>query len=109
MEEKTLLLKQLGDTPVLRIIDFFINNLLFDYSREEILQNMEISRKTLFKIWRELEDSSVVLVTRKIGKAKMYRLNRDNEVVKKLIELNLAVGRRAMMKAVEAESVKVAA
>jgi AraC-like DNA-binding protein len=96
LQEKTLLLKQLGDTPVLRIIDFFINNLLFDYSREEILQNMRISRKTLFKIWRELEDSNVVVVTRKIGKAKMYRLNRDNEVVKKLIELNLAVGRRAM-------------
>jgi len=109
LEDKTLLLKQLGDTPVLRIIDFFINNLLFDYSREEVLENVSISRKTLFKIWRELEDSGIVVLTRKVGKAKMYRLNRESEVVKKLIELDLALGRQAMMKVVKAKPIDVSA
>jgi len=102
-----LLLKRLGDTPTLRIIDFFIDNLLFDYSREEILKNVSISRKTLFKIWRDLEDSEIIVMTRKVGKAKMYRLNRENEVVKKLIDLDLALGKQAMMKAVETRSIEV--
>lgn len=107
MENKTLLLKRLGDTPTLRIIDFFIDNLLFDYSKEEILKNVSISRKTLFKIWRDLEDSEIIVMTRKVGKAKMYRLNRENEVVKKLIDLDLALGKQAMMKAVETQSIEV--
>ena len=102
-----MLLKRLGDTPTLRIIDFFIDNLLFDYSREEILKNVSISRKTLFKIWRDLEDSEIIVMTRKVGKAKMYRLNRENEVVKKLIDLDLALGKQAMMKAVETRSIEV--
>lgn len=102
-----MLLKRLGDTPTLRIIDFFIDNLLFDYSREEILKNVSISRKTLFKIWRDLEDSEIIVMTRKVGKAKMYRLNRENEVVKKLIDLDLALGKQAMMKAVETQSIEV--
>lgn len=102
-----MLLKRLGDTPTLRIIDFFIDNLLFDYSKEEILKNVSISRKTLFKIWRDLEDSEIIVMTRKVGKAKMYRLNRENEVVKKLIDLDLALGKQAMMKAVETQSIEV--
>ncbi len=106
MENKTLFLKRLGDTPTLRIIDFFIDNLLFDYSREEILKNVSISRKTLFKIWRDLEDSGIMVMTRQVGKAKMYRLNRENEVVKKLVELDLALGKQAMMKAVETQSIE---
>lgn len=102
-----MLLKRLGDTPTLRIIDFFIDNLLFDYSKEEILKNVSISRKTLFKIWSDLEDSEIIVMTRKVGKAKMYRLNRENEVAKKLIDLDLALGKQAMMKAVETRSIEV--
>ncbi len=109
VEDKSLLLKSLGDTPILRIIDFFLDNPLFDYSREEVLENVAISRKTLFKIWRELEDSEIMIMTRKVGKAKMYRLNKEREVVKKLIDLDLALRRQAMMKAVEAESITVSA
>ncbi len=103
MEDQTLLLKHFGDTPILRVIDFFIENPLFDYSREEILANLSIARKTLFKIWCVLEESGIVVMTRKVGKAKMYRLNRESEVVKKLIELDMALGKQAMMKAVEAD------
>ncbi len=109
MKDKTLLLRLLGDTPILRIIDFFLDNLLFDYSKEEILKSIPISRKTLFKIWRELEDTGIIIMTRKVGKAKMYRLNKESEVVKKLIDLDLALRQQAKTKAVEAESIEVSA
>ncbi|MCP8308175.1 MAG: hypothetical protein H3Z52_00730 [archaeon] len=99
--EKTLLIKYLGDSPILRVIDYFLDNPLFDYSRKEILESIRISRRTLFQIWKDLEKNGIVKVTRKIGKAKMYKLNKENEVVKKLIELDMALGKKVMEESVK--------
>jgi len=99
--EKTLLIKHLGNSPILRIIDYFLDNPLFDYSKKEILESIRISRRTLFQIWKDLEWNGIVKVTRKIGKAKMYKLNKDNEVVKKLVELDIALGKKVMEESVK--------
>lgn len=98
-QNETLLLKYLGSSPVLRIIDFFLDNPLFDYSKNDIVKNLEMGRVTFFKYWRELEKSGAVKVTRRIGRATMYKLDRENEVVKHLIKLDMALARRAMEKA----------
>ncbi|MCP8313704.1 MAG: hypothetical protein H3Z53_04955 [archaeon] len=99
--EKTLLIKHLGDSPILRIIDYFLDNPLFDYSKKEILESIRISRRTLFQIWSDLEKNGIVKVTRKVGKARMYKLNKENEVVKKLIELDMALGKQIMKESVK--------
>ncbi len=99
--DETLLLKYLGASPILRIIDFFLDNPLSDYSKNEIVKNLEMGRATFFKYWRELEKSGAVKVIRKVGRATMYQLDRENEVVKQLIKLDMALARKAMEKAVE--------
>jgi len=98
---ETLLLKYLGSSPMLRIIDFFLDNPLSDYSKNEIVKNLEMGRVTFFKYWLELEKSGAVKVTRRVGRATMYQLDRKNEVVKQLIKLDMALARKAMEKAVE--------
>ena len=100
-QSETLLLKYLGASPVLRIIDFFLDNPLSDYSKNEIVKNLEMGRVTFFKYWRELEKSGAVKITRQVGRATMYQLDRKNEVVKQLIKLDMALARREMVKAVE--------
>ncbi|MGH9877593.1 MAG: hypothetical protein ACRD5H_08140 [Nitrososphaerales archaeon] len=100
-QNETLLLKYLGASPVLRIIDFFLDNPLSDYSKNEIVKNLEMGRVTFFKYWRELEKSGAVKVTRQVGRATMYQLDRKNEIVKQLIKLDMALARREMEKAVE--------
>ncbi len=94
--KETLLLKYLGASPILRIIDFFLDNPLSDYSKNEIVQNVAMSRVTFFKYWIELESSGAVKVTRHVGRATMYRLERENEVVKQLIKLDMALARKSM-------------
>ena len=86
---QTLLIKCLGNSPVLRIIDFFLDNRLFDYTKDEIIKNLDMGRATLFKYWEDLEKFGIVKVTRKIGKAKLYKLNEENEIVQKLIIIYL--------------------
>jgi biotin operon repressor len=99
--DETLLLKYLGDSPTLRIIDFFLDNPLSDYSKNEIAKNLAMSRVTFFKYWRELEKSGALIVTRKIGRATMYKLDRANDIVKQLIKLDMTISRKAMEKQVE--------
>lgn len=98
--DETLLLRYLGSSPVLRITDFFLDNPLSDYSKNEVVRNMEMGRATFFKYWKELEKSGVLKVTRRIGRATMYQLDRDNRVVKHLIRLDMAISRNATEKAV---------
>ena len=93
---ETLLLKYLGASPILRIIDFFLDNPLSDYSKNEIVKNLGMGRATFFKFWLELEKSGAVKVTRQIGRATMFQLDRQNEVVKQLIRLDMALARKSM-------------
>jgi hypothetical protein len=97
---ETLLLKYLGASPVLRIIDFFLDNSLSDYCKNEIVRDLGMGRVTFFKYWKELEKSGAVRATRSVGRATMYQLARQNEVVKQLIRLDMALARGAMDKAV---------
>ncbi len=99
--DETLLLKYLGNSPTLRIIDFFLDNPLSDYSKNEIASNLAMSRVTFFKYWKELEKSGALIVTRKIGRATMYKLDRTNEIVKQLITLDMTISKKAMEKQIE--------
>jgi len=92
MEEESLFLKVLGGKdPTLKILDFLMDNIGFDYSKTDIASGAGISRTTLFSVWDNLEANELVAFTRKVGRAKMYRLNMKNEVVTKLIELDRAI------------------
>jgi len=99
--DETLLLKYLGDSPTLRIIDFFLDNPLSDYSKNEVANNLAMSRETFFKYWKELEKSGALIVTRKIGRATMYKLDRTNDIVKQLINLDMTISRKAMEKQIK--------
>jgi len=99
--KETLLLKYLGASPTFRITDFFLDNPLSDYSKNEIVKNLGMGRVTFFKYWRELEKSGAVKVTRRIGRATMYHLDRENYVVKQLIKLDMALSRKTMENAVQ--------
>lgn len=97
-QNETLLLKYLGPSPVLRIIDYFLDNPLSDFSKNEIVNSLQMSRVTFFKYWAELEKSGAVKITRKIGRATLYKLDRENDVVKHLIKLDMSLARRTMQK-----------
>ena len=90
-ENNSVLIEYLGDHPIIRVIDFLIENRLFDYSKKQIAENAGIGKVTLFKYWGRLEEIEIVKVTRKFGKTKLYKLNEGNEVVKRLIELEFAL------------------
>lgn len=87
--EESLLIRLLGDTPLIRIMDFLIENSIFDYTKTALAENAGISRASLYNAWPVLERFRLVTESRKIGNTTLYRLNRGNPVVKQLMELDL--------------------
>ena len=83
METKTAFLQIFGDSPMFIVMDFLIVNEDFDYSMTDIASQSGVGYSTLKLFWKKLEDSRIVKQTRVVGKAKMYRLNFDNPVIKK--------------------------
>lgn len=91
--EKSLFVRFLGGTPFIRVMDFLIENSIFDYTKTEIAKNAEISRASLYNVWPVLEMYGLVKESRRIGNAVLYKLNKENPLVKKLIELDLKISR----------------
>ena len=91
--EKSLFVEFLGDTPFIRVVDFLIENSIFDYTKTEIAKNAGVSRASLYNVWPMLEKYELVKPSRKIGNTVLYKLNKDNPVVRKLIELDLKLSR----------------
>lgn len=75
-------------SPALRILDFLVDNKAYDYSKTDIAKGAGISRTTLSAAWGKLEKPGLVIETREVGRAKMYRLNLKHPIVKKFIELD---------------------
>ena len=86
-----MLIEYFGDTPILRIIDFLLENRLFDYSKKQIIDETGLAKATFYKYWDRLVELELVKVTRSFGKTKLYKLNESNPVVKKIKEVELAL------------------
>ena len=108
MKETSLLLKFTGESPLLRIVDFLIENKGADFTKKQIIEGAELSRASLFNYWGELEKYHIVKVTRTFGKTKLYVLNSENQVTKKLLELESTLIRQALLNTLKKEEPLVA-
>jgi len=89
---ESLFLQAFGKkSPVLKILDFLMDNVGSDYSKTEIAKGSDLSRGTLFNVWPGLEALELVVQTREVGRAKMYKLNKKNPIAEKLVELDDAI------------------
>lgn len=84
---ETILIKMFGYSPKLRILDIFIDSPYFDFSKSELARELGMSKQTLYKNFKDLEELGIVRISRRIGRAKMYKINRDNPLVKRLDEI----------------------
>jgi DNA-binding transcriptional ArsR family regulator len=105
--EETLFLR-VFDTknPVLRILDFLMDNKAYDYSKTEMAKGAEISRRALSSAWESLEKNGLAEETRKVGRAKMYKIDLRDPVGKKFIELDNAICERYASQLEKQEAIK---
>lgn len=82
-DNKTAFLEIFGDSPILRVLDFLVVNEDFDYSMTDIAKLSGVGYSTLKLFWNKLEKEGIILNTRIVGKAKMYKLELTNPIIKK--------------------------
>ena len=95
MSDKSVLLEYFGEHPMLKILDFLIENKIFDYSKKQIAEETGLSKVTFLKYFKKLEELGLVSITRRFGKTKLYTLNESNPLTKQFITMDLALANYA--------------
>ena len=101
-ENKSLFLQYFGDTPKLRVLDFLIDNLMFDFPVTEIARGSKVSYNSLASFFGDMLKKGIITKTRRIGKSDYYKLNGENNFVSNLIKLDWAIATREMEKEIVA-------
>lgn len=85
---QSLFIEFMGDSPVVRVLDYLLTERDLDFSITDMAKNAGIGRATLYRVWDTLIKNEMIIPTRVIGKAKLYKLNKSNPKIKKLIEID---------------------
>lgn len=91
MKERSVFLEREGYIPKNKVLDFLIVAQDFDYSLKEIAKHSNVSYPCIKQLKKELVKNKWITLTRKVGKAQMYKLNVKNPIVKKFIDYYWAV------------------
>lgn len=84
--DNSVFLKKEGFTPKNKVLNFLIVAQEFDYSIKDIAEYAGVSYPYMKQLKKELLKNEWITLTRKVGKAQMYRLNPKSQKVQKFIE-----------------------
>ena len=84
--EESVFLKREGHTPKNKVLDFLIVSSDFDYSLKDIAKYAGISYPCMKQLKKELVKNKWIVQTRKVGRAKMFKLNLKSKKVMKFID-----------------------
>lgn len=76
-----------GNSVKAKILNYLLRCRGMDYSMSDIARNSNVSWASLNRNWNELIKFKIIILTREIGNAKLYKLNEENPFVKDLILL----------------------
>ncbi len=89
--EKSSFVLVFGESPFVKVLDFFLNFEDFDYPISFISKETETKWETVEKIVEMLIKKGVVKKTRKLGKAQLYSLNKENNLTNLLLEIDMKI------------------
>lgn len=87
-EPRSIFVEYFGNSPMIKVLDVLIEGQMFDYSMSEIARNAGVGWSAFSVVWKKLIEKNIVKETRKIGNAKMFKLNKDNPAVQRLIKFD---------------------
>jgi len=68
-------------------MDFFLDNPAFEFSRPEIIQALGMAKVTIYNVFPSIVKSGMVINTRKVGNAELFKLNVKSDDVRALISI----------------------
>jgi predicted AAA+ superfamily ATPase len=86
MEGDSLIATVFGYSPQMRILNYLLDFPTNDFTKKEMIEALGMSKQTFYKYFDYLEDSGMVKVNRAIGKARLYKIDRSNPMIKTITE-----------------------
>ncbi len=80
--EESIFIKVFGRSPQMRLLDFFLDNPNHDFTRDEIMNAIGMAKRTLYEFLPILEKERVIMISRKIGRAELFQLNKESPIVR---------------------------
>ncbi len=108
-EEQSIFVEYFGSSPYIKVLDFLIGGQEFDYSMTEIARGAGVGWSAFTRIWEQLLKKRIILPTRTIGNAKLFKLNKKNPFVEKLIQFDWELTKLETNKLLQESLVKVSA
>ena len=90
-EERSIFVEYFGSSPLIKVLDFLIEGRMFDYSMTEIARKSGVGWSSFTRVWKNLIEKNIVMQTRVIGNAKLFKLNAENPWVKELIRMDKVI------------------
>jgi len=82
---KSIFVETLGNSPQIKVLDCLISGQAFSWTLMEIKNNVKVGYATLKYLLPKMLKKKLVIVDKKVGKAKLYKLNLKNPAIKHLI------------------------
>lgn len=77
-----------------KILDFLVTFQDYDYSISDIAENSGVGFKTTLGVVKHLKDQQVIINTRNVGRALMFKLNIESNQAKSISTLALNIATR---------------
>ncbi len=84
---KTNFVEVMGDNPTTRVIDFLIENDRDIWTMVEMRDGAEVGYSTLKVILPKMLKNNLIIVKKTVGKSRLFAINRENFIIKKMYEL----------------------
>ena len=80
-ENDSVLVSLFGDSPRMKIIDFLLEFPTNEFTLNELVDEIGMSKTTVPKILDDFEGKDMIVKTEKIGKSQPYKINLSNPVI----------------------------
>jgi len=105
-EGQSIFVEYFGSSPYVKVLDFLIQGQEFDYSMTEVARGAGVGWSAFTRIWQKLLEKEIIIPTRAIGNAKLFKLNKKNQFVIKLIKLDLELTKMETEKLTKKEVIR---
>ena len=85
--------KIFGENPQTKLLNFLADHPDYDYTISDLVEKTGVSKPTIYKILPKLLEENLIVVTRKVGKSKLYKLNTENEIARLILKFEFELAR----------------
>jgi len=96
-----------GSNVTARVLGFLILHRDWDYTLTDISREAKVGWGSANRIWKILEKYQLVKETRRVGRARLYKINLENPIIEGLIKAYFSIADIDAKKALEKEEIKL--